>query len=434
MSAVKGWIKTRIRDIFESSIAGDWGTEGTPENGVPVLRSTNFRNNGSIDYSDITYRKVEKQSLTKRYVGQGSILIEKSGGSPTQPAGRVVYCDRDLKGTASNFIEVIKVKNNFSPRYVAFLLYYLYQSGLVLKYQQQTTGIINFKLNEYGEEIVSFPESIDEQTKIAEILSCIDTAIEQTEAIIAKQQRIKTGLMQDLLSKGIDEHGNIRTEHTHAFKDSPLGRIPEEWEVKQLGQIFQLKSGITPLRSNTKYFDFNGYNWVKTLDLNESYLFTTEEKISDFALKNTSISLMPKNSLLVAMYGGWEQIGRTAILGYKAATNQAITCLYNAKIDVEPEFAQIALQYFRYTWRKFAVSTRKDPNITKTDIENFLIPFPCDIREQKEISKIIFNVKQDIDILNNQLVKLRQTKTALMQDLLSGKVRVNQLLNSEKFT
>jgi type I restriction enzyme S subunit len=59
-----------------------------------------------------------------------------------------------------------------------------------------------------------------EQSKIAEILSTVDRVIEQTEALIAKQQRIKTGLMQDLLTRGIDEHGNIRSEETHQFKDS----------------------------------------------------------------------------------------------------------------------------------------------------------------------------------------------------------------------
>ena len=69
-----------------------------------------------------------------------------------------------------------------------------------------------------------------EQAKIAEVLSTVDRAIEETEALIAKQQRIKTGLMQDLLIRGIDEHGNLRSEQTHKFKDSPLGRIPVEWE------------------------------------------------------------------------------------------------------------------------------------------------------------------------------------------------------------
>lgn len=76
-----------------------------------------------------------------------------------------------------------------------------------------------------------------EQAKIAEILSTVDRAIEQTESLIAKQQRIKTGLMQDLLTRGIDQHGNLRSEETHQFKDSPLGRIPVEWDVQCLGDV-----------------------------------------------------------------------------------------------------------------------------------------------------------------------------------------------------
>ena len=66
--------------------------------------------------------------------------------------------------------------------------------------------------------------TIAEQSKIAEVLSTVDRAIKQSETLIAKQQRIKTGLMQDLLTRGIDEHGNLRSEQTHKFKDSPLGR------------------------------------------------------------------------------------------------------------------------------------------------------------------------------------------------------------------
>ena len=76
-----------------------------------------------------------------------------------------------------------------------------------------------------------------EQTKIAEILSTVDRAIEQTEVLIAKQQRIKTGLMHDLLTRGIDKHGNLRSEQTHRFKDSPLGRIPVEWEVEKWSHV-----------------------------------------------------------------------------------------------------------------------------------------------------------------------------------------------------
>ena len=85
--------------------------------------------------------------------------------------------------------------------------------------------------------LFEYPESEREQAKIAEVLSTVDRAIEQTEALIAKHQRIKTGLMQDLLTRGIDEHGNLRSEETHEFKDSPLGRIPVEWDIMALYEI-----------------------------------------------------------------------------------------------------------------------------------------------------------------------------------------------------
>lgn len=287
-------------------------------------------------------------------------------------------------------------------------------------------AVNNFKIKQIK---FLLPKNRKEQSKIAEILSKVDKAISETEVIIAKYSLIKSGLMQDLLTKGIDEKGNIRSEETHDFKDSPFGRIPKEWDFLPIANVYDLKSGITPLRSNKKYFSNDGHNWVKTLDLNEDYLFETEERVSDYALSNTSLKLMPVNSILIAMYGGWEQIGRTAILKKEAGTNQAITCLSNPKFEMNSDFVQLLLQYYRFKWKQFAVSTRKDPNITKTDIENFILTFPKDITEQNKIAHKINSIKENISLNEVELNKLKSIKTGLMQDLLSGKKRVTHLIN-----
>lgn len=311
-----------------------------------------------------------------------------------------------------------------------FLFYY---SQNIINYINlnyfQGSGLKHLQKKDLKKHKVDFPKTTKEQSKIAEILSKVDKAISETEVIIAKYNRIKIGLMQDLLTKGIDEKGNIRNEETHEFKDSPLGRIPKEWDFLPIANIYDLKSGITPLRSNKKYFSREGHNWVKTLDLNEDYLFETEEKVSDYALNNTSLKLMPVNSILIAMYGGWEQIGRTAILKKEAGTNQAITCLSNPKIEINSDFVQLLLQYYRFKWKQFAVSTRKDPNITKTDIENFILTFPKDIKEQNSIADKINSIKENISFNEVELNKLKSIKTGLMQDLLSGKKRVTHLIN-----
>ncbi|MFM7787164.1 MAG: restriction endonuclease subunit S, partial [Microcystis panniformis] len=95
-----------------------------------------------------------------------------------------------------------------------------------MQHQLQTQGSAQVNVGPTHLQKMHIPlPPIKEQTQIATILSTIDRAIEQTEALISKQQRIKTGLMQDLLTKGIDENGNIRSEETHNFKDSRLGRI-----------------------------------------------------------------------------------------------------------------------------------------------------------------------------------------------------------------
>ena len=96
------------------------------------------------------------------------------------------------------------------------------------------SGLPNIQQKAIKEFQIIFPKSLTEQKKIAEILGKVDKAIEQTQSLIAKYGRIKTGLMQDLLTKGIDKNGNIRSEETHEFKDSELGRIPKEWECLSL--------------------------------------------------------------------------------------------------------------------------------------------------------------------------------------------------------
>ena len=113
--------------------------------------------------------------------------------------------------------------------------------------------------------------AVPEQSKIAEVLSTVDRAIEETEALIAKQQRIKTGLMQDLLTRGIDEDGNLRSEQTHEFKDSPewdLGRISAEWDILQLGELAAVDRGkFTHRPRNDPRFYGGDFPFIQTGDV-----------------------------------------------------------------------------------------------------------------------------------------------------------------------
>src|SRR3989344_2117395 len=97
--------------------------------------------------------------------------------------------------------------------------------------------------SDFDKLTISFPEDGQEQQKITEILATVDGAIEKTDALIEKYKRMKTGMMQDLFRYGIDTKGKIRSEKTHKFKNSLLGRIPAEWKI---GGFEMVKHPIRP--------------------------------------------------------------------------------------------------------------------------------------------------------------------------------------------
>lgn len=183
--------------------------------------------------------------------------------------------------------------------------------------------------------------------------------------------------------------------------------INPEWEIVELGKVFKTKSGTTPLRSKDEYFTNGHIAWVKTLDLNNSEIHETEEKITQIAIDETNLEILPKGTVLIAMYGGFNQIGRTGILEIEATTNQAITALLpNEKVN--PKFMNLVLINFRDYWKTVANSTRKDPNITKSDILNFKFPLP-NIEEQ---NKIVASIEKEKEIINSnkELIKIFERK------------------------
>lgn len=426
MTSLEDWDNLKIGDLIASSCPGEWGEESTVDAGIPVIRSTNFRDDGSLDLSDLAYRKIPAARLEPRRVTAGTVLIEKSGGSSTRPAGRVVFCEHDFDGTASNFVEIVRVKATLSPKYVFYRLYHNFHSGLVYKYQQQTTGIINFKFGEYCEEAVSIPVSQPEQVKIAEALSTVDWAIEQTEALTAKQQRIKTGLMQDLLTRGIDEHGNLRSEATHEFKDSPLRRIPVEWGVIDFGDVGDWFSGGTPSKANSRFWN-GGVPWVCPKDMKQFELSSSIDTITEHAVA-TGARLMPKGTVFIVIRG--MILAHTFPVGYttrEVAFNQDVKAIVT-KAGLDGRFLAYWLVSHSHEFLKLATTaTHGTKRFDMDELRAIPIGVPQP-DEQKAIIRVFDEQQVLIDETQAHAHKLQSLKAGLMQDLLTGDRRVTALL------
>lgn len=427
---VTGWHAEAISRLFSDTLPGDWGGDGDPDTGVAVLRSTNFRDDGSIDYSDLAFRSISPARLEKRRIRRGSILIEKAGGSLTRPAGRVVYCDRDFDGTASNFVEIVRVGQQYVPLYVFYLLYWNYHAGRVHKYQQQTTGIINFKLREYSKEQVLVPVKTVEQSKIAEVLSEMDRAIEQTKALIAKQQRIKTGLMQVLLTRGIDVYGNLRSEQTHKFKDSPLGRIPAEWDAMPLGSCGQWFSGGTPSKTIRRFWG-GGVPWVCPKDMKQFELQESIDTITGDAVA-AGARLMPTGAVFIVIRG--MILAHTFPVGVsttEVAFNQDVKAIVPRQ-GLMGRYLAYWLSSHSHQFLKLATTaTHGTKRFDMDELQAALVGVPLP-NEQKHILRIFDEQQSIIERLHGLTAKLQAEKRGLMNDLLTGDRRVTALLGSPK--
>ena len=277
---------------------------------------------------------------------------------------------------------------------------------------------------------VVLPIDKTEQAKIAEVLSTVDRAIEQSEALIAKQQRIKTGLMQDLLTRGIDEHGNLRSEQTHEFKDSPLGRIPVEWESASLAAFVpSAEYGISTSLGETGY---------PVLRMNN--LLDGEAELSDLKFTDAPVPehlWLRDGDVLFNRTNSWEHVGRTGI--WRGQIESATFASYLVRLNPHPDKLLPEMLNFWLNWKRTQIAMRRQAtpavqqvNINPTNLRSIPAAFPRNLDEQTAISVRISAVREVFNAYREHVHKLKSIKAGLMQDLLTGDRRVTALLEQRE--
>jgi type I restriction enzyme S subunit len=274
-----------------------------------------------------------------------------------------------------------------------------------------------------------------EQTKIAEVLSTVDRAIEQTEALIAKQQRIKTGLMQDLLSKGIDEQGNLRSEATHEFKDSPLGRIPVEWDVSTVGNtLLRIEAGKSP-DCPDRPAGAGEWGVLKVSAVHPDGFLSSENKVVLNPLFVNPQYEVHDNDLLISRSNTPQLVGIVCLV--RSPQERLMLCDKTLRLVLKPTktdsrflFWVLQQPHIRRQIETAATGTSGSmKNISQPAIRSLSISLPT-LSEQEYIADRIAALQSGLDGYAQSLIKLRALKTALMQDLLTGKKRVTPLLES----
>ncbi len=197
-----------------------------------MLRTTNFTNDGSLDLSEVVERDIDVKKVQKKRLQFGDTIIEKSGGSPSQPVGRVVYFDIDSEEPylCNNFTAVLRPNSSTDPKYLFWFLFYNHLTKNTLRFQNKTTGIINLQLTRYLAELKIPLPTLAAQQKLAAILDEADALRRKDNALLAKFDELLQSVFYDMFGDPV--------------------KNDREWEVKKLFSIGKIKSGGTPSSLN----------------------------------------------------------------------------------------------------------------------------------------------------------------------------------------
>lgn len=401
------WEKVAIKDICTGIYDGPHATPPLSDTGAIFLGISNF-NNGRLDFSDIRYiSEDDLPKWTKRVIPQKDDIVFSYEATLNLYA-IIPEGFRGCLGRRMALLRVDKTKADYK-----FLYYYFYSDAW------RATVNENIVLGATVDRIplIKFPDfpvelpPLETQHRIADILSAYDDLIEnnqkQIKLLEETAQRLYKEWFVDLRFPG---HENTKI----------VDGVPEGWQYEKLGDLVKTTSGGTPSRRKSEYYVNGNIKWIKTKELNDRFIFETEEHITEDAVKNSSAKVLPEGVLIVAMYGA--TIGKIGITAAEMACNQAC-CAFISFDDM------ISKEYL-YCWlmdnREYLVSQGKgaaQSNLSQDMIRNFSILCP-DKKVIKIFTEIVTTMLKNKRVLENKILMLSEARDDLLPKLMSGEVEV----------
>lgn len=304
---------------------------------------------------------------------------------------------------------------SYKEAHYRFIYYLLKKKKQLLENLGQGSTFTAINRNDLKNLKLPFPP-LPEQQKIADILSTVDKQIEQTDQLIEKTKELKKGLMQRLLTKGIG--------HTK-FKKTEVGEIPVGWEVRKLGDLCHKKPSYGANESAIEY-DEELPRYVRITDIREDgKLIQNDKKSFPLPIELSSDYILKKGDIVFARTGA--TVGKTYM--YREEDGICVYAGYLIKFIPTPNRLTVEyLFYFThseiyYRWVKSNLREGVQPNINSKEYSILKIPLPP-LPEQQKIADILSSVDEQIEQYETKKEKLQHLKKGLMQQLLTGKIRV----------
>jgi type I restriction enzyme S subunit len=382
---------------------------------VPINDEVRQTRQGNIPY----YGANGIQGFIDDYIfDEDLILLAEDGGNFEEYNTRPIAYKISGKSWVNNHAHILRAKLYFNQDYIFYSLVH----KDITKYLNSGT---RSKLNksELQKIEIEFPSTKTEEEKIAKILSTADAVIEKTQSAIAKYKAIKQGMLQDLFTRGIDITTNqLRPKYEdapHLYKESKLGWIPREWDEEKLEEIGDIVTGSTPPTARSEYYG-NEFLFVSPADIQDNYfVHNTGKKLTQSGFDVTR--KLPENSICVVCIGS--TIGKMALLVKEGCTNQQINTVICFDIEMSFYFFYAMMLHNEPQFRK-ETGLQAVPIVNKSQFSKFLVPVAGKI-EALIISERLTAIDNKLQTEQAYLQKMQLLKKGLMEDLLSGRKKVN---------
>lgn len=398
----QNWEIVTVKEITKEHKQGFYTKDDYIKNGIRLARITDL-NNPRVDFSEMPMLNISDSDYQSYKIEKGDFLFARSGA-----IGRYgIVESEEYPAVFASYL----IRFRFNPNIVNRFFGYFFESYLCgNQLRGITQGNANVNINAENIKSLKFPFApFEEQQKIAEILSTVDDKIEVINQQIIETQELKKGLIQRLLTKGIG--------HSE-FKDSPLGMIPKSWEIVEVQKISKVIDSL----HKTPVFSEKGYPMVRVGDINKDILSLKNcLKVSEKVLNDFNKNHQPqKGDILMTRVGSF---GKTILVDTKE-----IFCIgQNTVVITKMDNPQFLYQMFNscQVQKQFKTLTNgsSQPSLSLKDIRHLKILFPPK-KEQEEISKILSTIEQKYFVLIEKKGYYQELKQALMQQLLTGRIRV----------
>ncbi|TXI82278.1 MAG: hypothetical protein E6Q44_02425 [Flavobacteriales bacterium] len=414
------WDAKPLRSLISEHFAGDWGDD-EGEQAVAVMRSTNFTNDGQLDFSDVATRYFPKDKAEQFGLRQGDLLVERSGGGPEQPVGRIGFIERDMPGsTVSNFVQVLRPDSQkVDASFLGWALFELQRTGVVERVQQQSTQMRNLNWRDYQRLMLPWPE-LDEQRRIAAALKLADDAIQKTRTELDAARDLKLSLEAGLLTGRIDPQERPKAQ-------TKAGDLPQGWSVSPLKNLAEIGSGIT--LNQDRAAKENACRYLTVAHVQRGAISNEDPRYLELSDQERKHRLLETGDVLVVEgHASSMEIGRAALFEDQGQPTTFQNHLFRVRADrdqVLPKFLLHVLNSERVQrhWNAVCNTSSGLNTINRRNLRNVLIQYP-DTTEQQSIIDALNAAERNVTQILAKGKALEEVKRSLLQNLLTGKIRI----------